>query len=1079
MNATDAYGRLVSIASENRLIERLFFASLEFAALALLVGSLIFLLRLKSARLTSILWLLVLAKPLVSLAVGSPIPIVWLLPPSSQAVAGADEVKPTAATIEPTTGQVVPEAPLETRLAPQAPEKDARAAHAPVSAAGPSPAAGSAPAASPRRPLRWPEIRTGEAIVGIWLIGVACFTLVELLCQIRTRRLVASSTAPSSALSDHFAELAKQLCGRRKPSLRITDRFESPALVGVLRPVILIPAWLAGGGRQDPSTLTWSLRHELMHCKLGDPVASLVPRVAQVLFFFHPVAWWAGKRWRAAMELACDRALVATEAEAGDYAEGLYRVLAAMQNRRRLALAPGLFATRTQIGRRIEVLLNGALNSSARLSAMMVVGVGALSVASLAIGGRFADEVLAERQPEREASSGDTRAEQDTAGSGQPSAPKRESAGELGDPGEQTDRITVKGRVLGPDGKPFAGAEVSLWWHFGYWAFYGNWHPQTGKPMEPRLGATSGPDGRFRFTLAKSEIYDNPMNIWEDCWVQIEAAAEGYGPGWGRLKGTGEEAEMQLRLVQDDVPIKGRVVDPQGHPVAGAGVWVERVTIGRDEFHSLWRTAWTGWPESLTTDQGGRFTLTGVGRDRNVLLHVAGPDIEHKLVWASTDATRDGKRVESAQVEVVARPTKPIVGTIRANDTGEPLPGVVVYGGEKTYRRGVRAVTDAEGRYRLVGLPKAEQYELTVYPPMPLGYLGTLKRVGDTGGLQPLAVDLELRRGVEVRVRWIDKVTHRPVRGNVLTTPLRHNPYYREAELEPHVIPTREWERVYAPDTDGVFHLVVYPGPSLLCFRAQGNTMRYLPARITPADRDKSRGDPMMGFAELSRGYRIIDAKETDDPLVLEVELDPGRTVEGTLIGPGGQPVAGATAYGLNYNPGNLRNVIYKPEWENEGLTTGAFSVRRLEYLTPRTVSFIHKDRKLIGYVMLEGDEEGSLDAELKPWGTVTGRLLDEEGKALKGVSLKLEYPQMPDPGMRPWDEVFQTDADGRFRVEGLATDLKHGLVLTQTLVKDSRREAVTYSAGDRLKDLTVPAGEVSDLGDVRVRVAKREYLAP
>src|SRR5206468_6573288 len=40
---------------------------------------------------------------------------------------------------------------------------------------------------------------------------------------------------------------------------------------------------------------------------------------------------------------------------------------------------------------------------------------------------------------------------------------------------EMGDSVTLSSRVLGPDGKPFAGAEVTVWWymHFdGYWA----WH---------------------------------------------------------------------------------------------------------------------------------------------------------------------------------------------------------------------------------------------------------------------------------------------------------------------------------------------------------------------------------------------------------------------------------------------------------------------------------------------------------------------------------------------------------------------------------------------------------------------------
>src|SRR5262249_26097712 len=158
-----------------------------------------------------------------------------------------------------------------------------------------------------------------------------------------------------------------------------------------------------------------------------------------------------------------------------------------------------------------------------------------------------------------------------------------------------------------------------------------------------------------------------------------------------------------LQLVKDDVPVHGRVRDLEGRPVVGAAVRVDHLRFGQgDLWQHLWQTSWAGLPENMTTDREGRFTLTGIGRDRQAVLHIAGPTMEHKIVAVSTQATADGKKVERAQIEVIAGPTKPIEGTVRAGDTGQPLAGVVVYGSEEAYLRGIRAVTDGQGRYRLV-----------------------------------------------------------------------------------------------------------------------------------------------------------------------------------------------------------------------------------------------------------------------------------------------------------------------------------------------------------------------------------------
>jgi hypothetical protein len=93
-----------------------------------------------------------------------------------------------------------------------------------------------------------------------------------------------------------------------------------------------------------------------------------------------------GRRWEEAAELACDRALVSNEEEAASYAERLYEMLARARGRKRMAVAVGLFATRTQIGRRIAALLYAPVSGPSHLGLASAASLGFLALLSLTVG---------------------------------------------------------------------------------------------------------------------------------------------------------------------------------------------------------------------------------------------------------------------------------------------------------------------------------------------------------------------------------------------------------------------------------------------------------------------------------------------------------------------------------------------------------------------------------------------------------------------------------------------------------------------------------------------------------------------
>jgi hypothetical protein len=145
-------------------------------------------------------------------------------------------------------------------------------------------------------------------------------------------------------------------------------------------------------------------------------------------------------------------------------------------------------------------------------------------------------------------------------------------------------------------------------------------------------------------------------------------------------------------------------------------------------------------------------------------------------------------------------------------------------------------------------------------------------------------------------------------------------------------------------------------------------------------------------------------------------------------------------------------------------LQSADFTVNRLDAREARTISFFHSERKLIGHAVVRGDEKGPLAVRMEPWGTLTDRLVDEQGKPLGDVRVNLLVPSLPEPGLGALQES-RTDNAGRFHIEGLVPGLKHALTLNGDPAK-----RVSLSAGDRLEGLSVRVGEVKDLGNICVK---------
>jgi RNA polymerase sigma factor (sigma-70 family) len=662
------------------------------------------------------------------------------------------------------------------------------------------------------------------------------------------------------------------------------------------------------------------------------------------------------------------------------------------------------------------------------------------------------------------------------------------------DPLDAVGKFPVRGQVLDPDGKPVANAEISI----RHRTEFGSTPISPVVTGQQGLVAVSDSHGRFQFELdkASSNWPYGDLPPWHK--ALISATAPGFGLAWVEAGSLANGGEATLRLVRDDVPIRGRVLDTQGRPVAGVTVRLGRVRLIKDgvDLDAMLATSdvddarisasygydeavWPGGQNTWTSDAEGRFEVRGIGRDRIGLLFFRGPGLaDGKLYVMARPAKTPSKpriravrdstvksftgpmRLVGATFEHVAGPTKPIDGVVRFQGTGKPAGSVPVHGQESTTGTSVSARTDAEGRFRLVGLPKSREY--TVYAWARTGidpFLGARISVADTAGLKPIETSLELPRGVIVTGRLVDDATGESVpAGPAVFCKLPSNPH-NEGD-----------RRVIKPArlsvTEPLFWLTVPPGEVMFAAAPRRKAGAYTRARLRETDKQKglaafADGIPLQAY----NTYQIVDVPDTTEPFTLELKLARGRSRKGRLVGPDGRPILGAHCYGLSATWGADEDVTK--------LTDDTFEVRGLEPGYPRQLIFAHQDSRLVGSIVIAGEDVGNgtpIEVCLAPAGRVKGRLVDEDGFPLAGTALSvlsfgIDGVGLPSHGLWPEGSAFTTDANGRFDISGL----KPGIRSNVNIRRQTRPNYRLDTGGVLFNIILTHAGETRDLGDVKV----------
>jgi bla regulator protein BlaR1 len=157
-------------------------------------------------------------------------------------------------------------------------------------------------AAPPSRALGWKAF-----VMLVWALGMGLFValLAHRISRLRRwhKKQVEKKTIPVWYY-ELLIETTKRLKLGRLPAIIFSKDAKAPAVYGMFRPVLLLPAsYLDSFSREDAEHV---LLHELAHLKRGDLWLHGLCLFLQIVYWFNPLLIWTRRQMKHVREICCD-----------------------------------------------------------------------------------------------------------------------------------------------------------------------------------------------------------------------------------------------------------------------------------------------------------------------------------------------------------------------------------------------------------------------------------------------------------------------------------------------------------------------------------------------------------------------------------------------------------------------------------------------------------------------------------------------------------------------------------------------------------------------------------------------------
>ena len=904
-----------------------------------------------------------------------------------------------------------------------------------------------------------------RVFAAIWLLGCSCFLIRTATGLFVAARLVKDATRVNCDLPVQSAKRLLSSGTSRRVNVFCHPEILVPVTIGWLRPVVLLPLeWRDWTVQKLESVLI----HELTHVARQDFLITLLAEFNRCVYWFHPGAWWLKRTLSDLAEEACDDAAIVQTGNPPAYAGYLLEVAAALNTGKGSRLRLGLSMARSSgVEARIRTILDSNRPLAQRLSnraiaTMLLIGIPLIAGVAMI-------------QPAASAANGvavvSEAADEPTARTLRPNDPVREAEGDEGEQepapgsirfgGQIMEHVeTLPGMLLNGPPRFITTATVRLC----------KVTPRSPGFNDIEVIALLKVDQRGTFSGSMSAELAKLTTVKTglDPRMGLIASAPGFASQYRASRRENWDHQMNFAL-QPGYTIKGQLNDAKGQAIAGAKIivrehgqcdstaldnWLSSASTTpptKDDLKRILNTrnsdvaSWFPNPTydeahallSPKVDNEGRFEIPGVGIDDIVTLEVEGKGLAKTTLYIlgrecqtvyGQDPIRHSMSVvyHGREFSHTMQPSVPVFGVLRDADSKEPIANQLiasrrVYGTMNPRIGYISSITDAQGRYRIEGLPivptgtyKYDGNSLSIRP-TGLPYLENDENFIPSDGedLKPIEFNIELRKAVIAKGRVTDIVTGKPVHALLWYQPFQTNPH--AAEYFEYGIGVKQIlgnDSRYETNEDGYFEIPVIRGRGVIAAKCPGGN--YSKAFGLQSIEEFQAETPFNPFnvtpgallPSQFHSVKAIDVPEEGHEFAVDLQLDPGKSVVVKFVDEHGKPVSGAQV--ANLDGRNTMEPISGDQAVVAGLQAGV----------ARFLVIYHEQRKLmkIERVVLP-DDEREITITVLPPTVVSGRLVDSDGVPI--VDLEPEIRYYPEPliaGNVPADS--RTDANGDFEVQ-------------------------------------------------------------